>query len=307
MRVTNNKAVSEVAMGWPCETVFRLGAPLREGLGRALVGTDCCIVGSASDARDLVQIPLSRDQPILLIVDASNEQDEVLSQIKTFKKHYQSGHVVVIADHCRRSDLISAYRAGANAYVTKATSCDAFLKTLELVVLGQTILPPELSPFIHDRDGSHEQARTAINGTEALPPRRIDDDLRPCNIESDAPRPLETNSIPRLSAREKCILSCVIEGYSNKSIARKIAITDATVKAHVKAIFRKIHVNNRTQAAIWAIDNSALIWSEAEDGSHDVISRVSYRDRFDEAPASERVANGNMPALVEARHSVRKY
>ena len=49
----------------------------------------------------------------------------------------------------------------------------------------------------------------------------------------------------------------LIEGESNKSIARKIDIAEATVKVHVKAILRKIRVQNRTQAAIWGMNNRA--------------------------------------------------
>ena len=58
--------------------------------------------------------------------------------------------------------------------------------------------------------------------------------------------------------REKSILRYLIEGDSNKSIARKIDITEATVKVHVKAILRKIRVHNRTQAAIWGMNNGWL-------------------------------------------------
>ena len=53
------------------------------------------------------------------------------------------------------------------------------------------------------------------------------------------------------------ILRCIIEGNSNKCIARKIDIAEATVKVHVKAILRKIRVQNRTQAAIWGINNGS--------------------------------------------------
>jgi len=55
------------------------------------------------------------------------------------------------------------------------------------------------------------------------------------------------------------ILRCLIEGNSNKSIARKIDIAEATVKVHVKAILRKIRVQNRTQAAIWGMNNALLL------------------------------------------------
>ena len=58
---------------------------------------------------------------------------------------------------------------------------------------------------------------------------------------------------PRLSERERYILRCIIEGDSNKHVARRLSIAEATVKVHVKAILRKIHVRNRTQAAMWAM------------------------------------------------------
>jgi two-component system nitrate/nitrite response regulator NarL len=58
-----------------------------------------------------------------------------------------------------------------------------------------------------------------------------------------------------LSARETVILRCLMQGDSNKLIARRFDITEATVKVHVKAILRKIHAKNRTQAAIWAAAN----------------------------------------------------
>src|SRR5439155_27058982 len=64
---------------------------------------------------------------------------------------------------------------------------------------------------------------------------------------------------PQLSPREKAILRCLIEGDSNKCIARKIDIAEATVKVHVKAILRKIRVHNRTQAAIWWVNHGSLI------------------------------------------------
>ena len=52
-------------------------------------------------------------------------------------------------------------------------------------------------------------------------------------------------------------MRCIIEGESNKCIARKINVTEATVKVHVKAILRKIRVQNRTQAAVWGMNNGS--------------------------------------------------
>jgi two-component system nitrate/nitrite response regulator NarL len=57
----------------------------------------------------------------------------------------------------------------------------------------------------------------------------------------------------RLSTRELTIVECLVHGDSNKGIARKLQIAEATVKVHIKAILRKIRAANRTQAAIWAM------------------------------------------------------
>ena len=63
------------------------------------------------------------------------------------------------------------------------------------------------------------------------------------------------NSIRGLSPREQEILQALVTGASNKLIAIKLGITEATVKVHLKTLLRKIDVNNRTQAAIWAMNN----------------------------------------------------
>jgi two-component system, NarL family, nitrate/nitrite response regulator NarL len=276
----------------PFETVM---VPLREGLARALIATDFQIVASASRVGEVAQLSVSHDQPILLIIDASDEQNEVASQIKLFRRQYPRGRVAVLADRYCRSDVISAYRAGANAYLTKDMSCGAFLKTLELVTLGETILPPELLPFIRNGHEHYENRQPALHGplhgsdagppheTHAPSPDRIEDDLPPLGNGIDALRSLGTDAIPRLSAREKCILRCIAEGCSNKGIARRIDIAEATVKVHVKAILRKIRVSNRTQAAIWAVNNSPLVWSTSahtpsagDDGQAAISARESY-------------------------------
>ncbi|MGH6802450.1 MAG: helix-turn-helix domain-containing protein, partial [Methyloceanibacter sp.] len=60
------------------------------------------------------------------------------------------------------------------------------------------------------------------------------------------------NVAPSLSRREMLILRMLIEGASNKAIALRLVITESTVKVHMKAILRKLRLQNRTQAAIWA-------------------------------------------------------
>ena len=60
---------------------------------------------------------------------------------------------------------------------------------------------------------------------------------------------------PGLSEREAQVLDCFVKGHPNKVIAHTCNVTEATVKVHMKSILRKIRVENRTQAAIWAMEN----------------------------------------------------
>jgi two-component system nitrate/nitrite response regulator NarL len=106
-------------------------------------------------------------------------------------------------------------------------------------MLGETIFPPEFLSFILD-------AKADDQTVTALPDE---------NIELVT---TEDTVGPQLSSRENLIMRCLIAGDSNKCIARKIDIAQGTVKVHVKAILRKIRVHNRTQAAIWGMNNGLL-------------------------------------------------
>jgi DNA-binding CsgD family transcriptional regulator len=106
---------------------------------------------------------------------------------------------------------------------------------LELVMMGETVFPRTFLLCL--LEGPH-RVHAAPNDESS-------------DVSEDA-------LAPPLSPREKLILHRLIEGDSNKYIARKYDITEATVKVHVKAILRKIRVHNRTQAAIWGMNNGAL-------------------------------------------------
>jgi two-component system nitrate/nitrite response regulator NarL len=218
-------------------------ALLRECLARVLSAAKFRVVASASRVHDVVLSSLPQNQSILLIIDTSDAPDAAVGQIELFKEQHPTGRIAVLVERFHPGDMISAFRAGANVYFIKAANCGAFIKALELVMLGETILPPEFLSII-----DHEHL--AIT-------RDPETNLGALTQTEDSHEPM-----PRLSAREKCILRCILEGGSNKAIARKIDIAEATVKVHVKAILRKIRVRNRTQAAIWALNNASIIWSK---------------------------------------------
>jgi two-component system nitrate/nitrite response regulator NarL len=231
-------------------------ALLREGLTRILGTADFRIAASAIRVDDIALTALPRQRPILLIIDAGTDLSLAIEQVVLFKERYPTGRVVMLADNNEPGDMVSAFRAGANAYFTRVARCDAFTKSLELVMLGETILPAAILSTVligADDDEDDRENRAAVCCEELAEPG--------------------DHGMPRLSARERCILKCLIEGDSNKAIARKIDIAEATVKVHVKAILRKIRVHNRTQAAIWAMNNGLSIL-EMDNGSATVAKAL---------------------------------
>jgi two-component system nitrate/nitrite response regulator NarL len=209
----------------------------REGLMRILSAAGFEIAATASSIAEISTDQVSHQQSILLIVDVSFNQDTLLNEIRLFKERYPTGRAALLGDREELSDdsIVSAFRAGAHAYFA-SPSCEAFLKSLELVMLGETILPRQLMSLMLQP----QNRRSAGIGPLEMP---------------ELPSLSEATYAPRLSVREICILRCLIAGDPNKTIARTYGIAEATVKVHVKAILRKIRVHNRTQAAIWGLSH----------------------------------------------------
>jgi two-component system nitrate/nitrite response regulator NarL len=213
---------------------------LREGLARILRSANFRILASVACADDLLSSKLQPDQPLFLVVHTGDDFDAAIEQIEFLRDRHPGGRIAIVAHHYRLGELVAAFRAGANGYFVDIMTCDVFIKLMELVMMGETVFPPASLSFFLDPEG-------ALLGEAA--PRDENNQAMPVRADTCA---------PQLSKREKLILRCLIEGGSNKCIAREINITEATVKVHVKAILRKIRVQNRTQAAIWGMNNETL-------------------------------------------------
>jgi DNA-binding NarL/FixJ family response regulator len=214
---------------------------LREGLARILRSANFRIFASVSCADDLLPSKLELHQPLFLVVHTGDDCDAAVEQIKLFRNQHPGARIAIVADHFRLSELLSAFRAGANGYFVDVMACDVFIKSIELVMMGETIFPPAFLSFVLDPKGDRLGQAAPRDENELAILVGTDNTLA-----------------PQLSTREKLILRCLIEGDSNKCIARKIDIAEATVKVHVKAILRKIRVQNRTQAAIWGMNNGSV-------------------------------------------------
>src|SRR5437762_4407743 len=214
---------------------------LREGLARILRSANFRILASVSCADDLLPSKRHLHQPLFLVVHTGDDFDAAVEQIELFRDQHPGARIAIVADHYRLDELVLAFRAGANGYFVDVMACDVFIKSIDLVMMGETIFPPAFLSFVLDPEGDRlGQAAPRDENSQAILIRN------------------ENTLAPQLSTREKSILCCLIEGDSNKCIARKIDIAEATVKVHVKAILRKIRVQNRTQAAIWGMNNGSL-------------------------------------------------
>jgi DNA-binding NarL/FixJ family response regulator len=211
---------------------------LREGLGKILESAHFRVLASVSCVDELLAFKVPPRQLLFLMVHTGDNFGDAIKQIELVRSRHPGGSIGVVTDRYRRDELVLAFRSGANGYFVNVITCDVFIKSLELVMMGEIVFPPAFLSFILEDEKLNETDPCDYNNE---------------TIFSESRNPVST----QLSPREQTILRFLIEGDSNKSIARKIDIAEATVKVHVKAILRKIGVHNRTQAAIWWINNRA--------------------------------------------------
>jgi two-component system nitrate/nitrite response regulator NarL len=220
----------------------------REGLSRIIDAAGLQIAAAARSISEIPETQLPRDRSVLLIIDVADDEETVMFEIEHFKGLFSSNRIALLADRRQLSDhaVIDALRAGAHAYFVKP-SLDKFIKSLELVMLGGTIVPPELMGLMLQSHRNSERSSALGKHFEAA---------------------YETETYtPHLSVREIKILRGLIAGDSNKTIAGSFGIAEATLKVHVKSILRKVGVRNRTQAAIWALSHPQMTSSLPSNGA----------------------------------------
>jgi two-component system nitrate/nitrite response regulator NarL len=170
-------------------------------------------------------------EPALILIDAQQTTSRMLEITRQMRQHFPRARIVALSDQFDLSFVQSGHAAGVNGFCSAACAPDVLIKSLELVMLGETVLPFEVPRTFMGEISQNQKHHLQANTAE--------------------PKSSDLNDW-KLSAREKEILGCLTQGEPNKVIARKLDITEATIKVHVKAILRKIGAANRTQAAIWA-------------------------------------------------------
>jgi len=195
----------------------------RQGLRVYLENTPFDVVRDLPNAEAAKKHTKGEVPPQLIIFALSTGHDECDIDMRTLRETFADVPIVAIAEQLSLEDVTRCLAAGVRGFLMSDISTEALSYSLQLVLLGETVFPTKMATFW----------------------------MRP-----DKPRvsPASRAIADSLSARESDILRCLVDGNSNKAIARQLEITESTVKVHMKSLLRKINASNRTQAAIWGME-----------------------------------------------------
>lgn len=194
---------------------------LRSGLRMQLDGKGFEVTAEAATVGEIVRAA-NGSAPDLIILDFA----QGASAVAALKAELPEARTVVFAESAELSHLADMFSAGADGYLLKSITPSALIESLRLVALGEKVFPSMLTDFLG-----------AMRATQSSSGERV-----------------RVGDVP-LSQRELDIIRGLADGSSNKAIAKELAITEATVKVHLKTVLRKLGATNRTQVAIWAVQH----------------------------------------------------
>jgi two-component system nitrate/nitrite response regulator NarL len=166
-----------------------------------------------------------RTTPDIVLLECLEMPSHMGRDLAALKARYPKAKLVVLCATATASRLAHAFANGASGYLLNDIGFPALLESLNLVVLGEKVFPSRMADIL----------------------------IEMCTTAHEPPATLAPSQQESLTTREWQILSGVVNGDSNKAIAKSLAITEATVKMHLRRARRKIQVRNRTQAAVWAL------------------------------------------------------
>jgi DNA-binding NarL/FixJ family response regulator len=193
-------------------------AVVRRGLADLLSSApDLDVVGTASDGEE-AQAVVRAERPDVVVMDLQMPGTDGVEATRAIGAALPDLPVVVLTSFSDRSRIVDALDAGAVGYLLKDADPDDVIEGVRAVARGESPLHPKAA-------------------RELLLARH---------------RPSEK---PQLTPREADVLRLVRQGLANKQIARRLGISERTVKAHLTSAFQRIGVVDRTQAALWADRN----------------------------------------------------
>lgn len=201
----------------------------REGLRQLLRDSNFNMAGQAKSLTEGLR-QIAAESPSIVIIDINGDDGILTVLMDGLEELSPKPRVVVLTEGFCLASLTAALCVGIDGYLLKNMSPTAFEQSLNLVLTGEKVFPTDLAHLLVN---NRFVAKSNGNGAG------------------------KSNG-GSLSERESEILSYLVNGHSNKSIANALNLTEGTVKVHLKTILKKIHVSNRTQAAIWALRNGIV-------------------------------------------------
>jgi DNA-binding NarL/FixJ family response regulator len=191
---------------------------VRAGLAQLLATfPDVELVGAAADGEEAVALCAER-RPDVVLMDLEMPVLDGIAATARIRAAQPEVAVVVLTSFSDRERILRALDAGAAGYLLKDAEPDELGRAIHAAARGEAPLDPRA-------------ARTLLSSRTA------------------------TGASAPLSEREREVLAMVAEGLPNKVIARRLSISEKTVKAHLTSVYRQIGVTDRTQAALWAQRN----------------------------------------------------
>jgi len=237
---------------WKSAIICDRNLLFRVGLVHALGDSQFQVVAECSSIDDVSFTGLPVNLPIMLLIGLDlGRIGAIESTLRDLRRRYSGLYVIMFYD-CDWSGPFPSEMSEighlVDAMLPKdGIGSDSVLKALDLVLLGTSVVSKAFSQRFVADDG---------HGAPLPEVLAVDQDLAPVLV----PPQLVTqwahqHAGDSLTVREKLILSHLMKGASNKSIARDVGIAESTVKIHVRNLMLKIAAKNRTQAAMWGYKN----------------------------------------------------
>ncbi len=202
---------------------------VRQGL-RFLLEQQADIEISGEAANGEEAVAAVREQvPTIVLLDLLMPKMDGLTALRTIKQISPATQVVILTSHNGEAELFGAIKAGAISYVMKTANVDVLVESVRAASRGESALDPSVAA-------------------------KVLEEMR---------RPRADAVGDQLSKREVEVLAALARGRSNKEIARDLCIGEETVKTHVSNILSKLHLADRTQAAIYGLQQRLVPLDDA--------------------------------------------
>ncbi len=206
-------------------------AVVREGL-RALLSTesDISIVGEAADGEGAVTAYRAL-RPDVALIDMVMPRMDGVDAIRAIRSEFPDARILVLTSFAEDDMVFPAIKSGALGYLLKDSSPEELVRAIRSVYRGEASLHPSIA-------------------------RRLIQELSQPSTLPPTPEPL--------TEREVEVLKLVAKGYSNDEIADALILSERTARGHVSSILGKLHLANRTQAALYALREGLATLDEGE-------------------------------------------